>query len=69
MRHMKVQLNGEETQVKNTLTVAELLTQFKVPKDTVVVELNLEIVPKEALESTTLTEGDRIELVHFVGGG
>ncbi len=50
-------------------TVLDLLRQFSIDPQTVVVEVNREIVRRPALADTLLHKGDRVELVHFVGGG
>ena len=51
------------------LTVATLVGQLGMKTDRVAVELNLEIVPRSSWDSTQLKDGDKLELVHFVGGG
>ena len=66
---MKLQLNGEEREVPGTLTLAALLEQLGMRADRVAVELNREIVARERWPATELREGDRLEIVHFVGGG
>ena len=64
-----IQLNGEKRVFKESLTLLELLAQLSIPKEKVVIELNLEIIPKDHLEKTALKDGDEVEIVHFVGGG
>jgi sulfur carrier protein len=66
---MKVSLNGETQDVPEGLSLAGLFEHLKLPRDRVAVELNLEIVPRAAWPATPLQEGDRLEVVHFVGGG
>ncbi len=66
---MRVQLNGEEKQVAEGLTLAALIEQLGMKPDRVAAELNREIVPRERWLETPLHEGDRLEVVHFVGGG
>ena len=66
---MQVILNGDPADIKENSTVAELLEQLKIGRERVAVEVNLEIVPKSAYDSHTLATEDRIEIVHFVGGG
>ena len=66
---MKIHLNGEEKQVSEGVTLAGLLDVLQIRPGRVVVELNREIVPREAYGSTFLNESDRVEIVHFVGGG
>lgn len=66
---MKIVINGEEREVLEDLTVTALLDELGVHKERVAVELNLEIVAKAKFEETILKEGDRVEIVSFVGGG
>ena len=66
---MKLQVNGEEREVSGTLTLAALLEELGMRADRVAVELNREIVARERWPATELREGDRLEIVHFVGGG
>jgi sulfur carrier protein len=66
---MKVFLNGEVTEAPNGSTVGEFLRQLAMPEQGVAVERNREIVPKSLYASTRLADGDRLEIVQFVGGG
>jgi len=66
---MHVVLNGEERSVNAKLSLAELVQQLGMKADRVAVELNRSIVPRTHWEKTLLREGDRLEIVHFVGGG
>jgi sulfur carrier protein len=66
---MKLFLNGEPAETAEGATVAALLEQLGFPQKGVAVERNREIVPKSAYAHTGLSEGDRIEIVQFVGGG
>jgi thiamine biosynthesis protein ThiS len=66
---MKLQINGDEQTFKESLTMAELISELGMKKDRVAVELNREIVPRERWDDTSLSDGDRLEIVHFVGGG
>ncbi|HYX53265.1 MAG TPA: sulfur carrier protein ThiS [Candidatus Limnocylindrales bacterium] len=66
---MQIQLNGESREVAEGITLAALVAQLGMKADRVAVELNLEIVPRAKWESTVLKSGDRLEVVHFVGGG
>jgi thiamine biosynthesis protein ThiS len=66
---MTLHINGEQRDFPDGLTVAELVGQLGMKPDRVAVELNLEIVPRAQWEATTLKEGDKLEVVHFVGGG
>ena len=66
---MQVIINGEARQLVDGITVSQLLEQLQIPATRVAVELNLEIVPKAGYAERTLQDGDKIEIVHFVGGG
>ena len=66
---MKLTINGEDREFSLNLTVAALLAELGMKPDRVAVELNREIVPRDRWPATQLNEGDRLEIVHFVGGG
>jgi thiazole synthase len=66
---MNILLNGEPRVLGTATTVAGLLSDLGIDSRKVAVERNLEIVPKSAFTSTELGDGDRIEIVHFIGGG
>ncbi|HWP59017.1 MAG TPA: sulfur carrier protein ThiS [Candidatus Acidoferrales bacterium] len=66
---MTVQINGEERHVEPGVSIARLLEELGIRAARVVVELNRDVVAREAFATTTLKEGDKIEIVHFVGGG
>ena len=66
---MTIQINGEPRQFAGSLTVAALVEELGMNADRVAVELNREIVPRDRWLVTELQEGDRLEIVHFVGGG
>ncbi|MFG6115695.1 sulfur carrier protein [Thalassobacillus cyri] len=67
---MNIHLNGKSIDLPgNVTTVSDLLDSYDIKKKISVVEHNKEIVPKGNYEQTTLADGDRIEIVHFVGGG
>lgn len=66
---MDVVINGERKQVTPGATLLEVLSQLELDPRAVVVEHNRKIVRRPALADVTVTEGDAIELVHFVGGG
>lgn len=66
---MRLIVNGEEREVAGVATVAELLAAFKLEGKILVVELNKRIVERNAYSETGLSDGDHIEIVHFVGGG
>jgi sulfur carrier protein len=66
---MKLQINGADHDFPAPLSLQALLEQLGMKADRVAVELNRSIVPREQWANTTLSEGDRLEIVHFVGGG
>jgi sulfur carrier protein len=66
---MKLQLNGEPREFPDGLNLAALVQHLGMKADRVAVELNLEIVPRANWQQTALKEGDKLEIVHFVGGG
>jgi thiamine biosynthesis protein ThiS len=69
---MKLYINGEEREFAASptpFTLAALVEQLGMKPDRVAVELNLDIVPRDRWLQTVLNEGDRLEIVHFVGGG
>ncbi len=65
---MKLIINGEEKSIA-AATVAELVAQLGMKPDRVAVELNREIVARDRWTSAALKDGDKLEIVHFVGGG
>ena len=69
---MKLQINGEERDFSDSpspFTLAGLVEVLGFKSDRVAVELNLDIVPRDRWSTTQLHEGDKLEIVHFVGGG
>ena len=65
---MRLQVNGE-TITAQAPTLAALMAELGLDGRKVAVERNLEIVPKSLYADTRLDEGDRLEIVHFIGGG
>ncbi|MDH4563503.1 MULTISPECIES: sulfur carrier protein ThiS [unclassified Pseudomonas] len=66
---MRIQLNGESLELPDGHTVADLLSRLDLAGRRVAVELNLDIVPRSQHAATALREGDRVEVVHAIGGG
>jgi thiamine biosynthesis protein ThiS len=66
---VKLQINGEPKMYDVALSLAALISQMGLKPDRVAVELNREIVPRDQWAQTNLADGDRLEIVHFVGGG
>ncbi|HKJ83804.1 MAG TPA: sulfur carrier protein ThiS [Mariprofundaceae bacterium] len=65
---MQIRLNGEACEV-TAATVAELVVDLGLEGRMIAVECNLEVVPKSCYADTALHDGDRIEIVHMIGGG
>ena len=65
---MQIHVNGEEQTIE-PMSVLGYLQAIAIDPQRVAVELNLEILPKGDYAATPLREGDRLEIVHFVGGG
>jgi thiamine biosynthesis protein ThiS len=66
---MRLLLNGEERDVAKVVTIADLVGALGLDARKVAVERNLEIAPRSTYADTALAEGDRIEIVTFIGGG
>lgn len=66
---MNLVVNGEKRKVKGPITLSGLVEKLGMKADRVAVELNLNIVPRGQWTETQLADGDRLEIVHFVGGG
>jgi len=66
---LRLFVNGENRNVEKDTTVAGLLEILETPPDRVAVELNLQILDKQEYGRTVLKDGDRLEIISFVGGG
>ena len=66
---MKVFINGETKELGAEVNLIELLDQFSLPQERVAVELNKEVVRKKDWATIRVKDADKIEIVHFVGGG
>jgi len=66
---MNLLINGEGREFSSGMTLAALVEHLGMKPDRVAVELNLQIISRVAWADTTLKDGDRLEIVHFVGGG
>ena len=66
---MRLTINGEEQSFEEILDVATLVRVLGLDPRKVAVERNLEIVPRSTYAAVRLTDGDRLEIVQFVGGG
>jgi sulfur carrier protein len=66
---VKILLNGDFVETTEGATIESLLRQLDIGRERVAVELNADIIPKAHYEKQLLCDGDKIEIVHFVGGG
>lgn len=66
---MIVLVNGESREISEEASLEELLVRLAIPRDRVAIELNQKVVRRAEWSATTLHESDKIEIVHFVGGG
>ena len=66
---MRVYVNGESRELPGPTSLAELITQLDLPAARIAVELNRAVVRRNDWSTTMLGDDDRIEVVHFVGGG
>jgi thiamine biosynthesis protein ThiS len=64
-----IHVNGELRQIVADATIATLIAQLGLAQERLAIELNLDILPRPRWPETVLQEGDKLEIVHFVGGG
>ena len=69
IKKIKIKINGSFKFVKDNTNLSNLLKTLKIPLKKVAIELNQEIVDKKKLNKQTLKNNDKIEIVHFIGGG
>ena len=65
----KIQLNGQSYDLSGKMNLNELLKNLKIQKNKVAIEVNGEIVEKNKFSSLILNRDDKVEIVHFIGGG
>lgn len=66
---MTIFINGEARDLDGVSTLAGLLDALELPKQRVAIELNKHVIRKQDWDSTTVADNDKVEVVHFVGGG
>jgi thiamine biosynthesis protein ThiS len=66
---IEIRLNGETKTIDSEVTLDQLLDLFSLPRQRVAIEHNLAVVRRNDWPGTVVREGDKIEVVHFVGGG
>jgi len=65
----KIQLNGDPYEINNSTNLDKLLSKLKIQKNKVAIEVNGQIVEKDKYSNLTLNKDDKVEIVHFIGGG
>lgn len=66
---MHITINGKQTEIIDSVTIADIVDMQKIKTSMFAVEKNLQIIPKSEYKTTSVNEGDKIEIVNFVGGG
>lgn len=66
---MKVFINGETKEIDGEINLTELLARLSLPDQRIAVELNREVVRKKDWANIKISDGDKLEVIHFVGGG
>lgn len=66
---MLIEINGERRDVPSPITLSELINRLALAPERLAIELNRRVVRRSEWQQTPLAEGDRVEIVHFVGGG
>ena len=68
-KKIKIKLNGKLKTINNKSTLFNIVQKNKIPLEKVAIELNQEIVDKKKIKNINLKNNDKIEIVHFIGGG
>ena len=66
---IKIKLNGKSSTIDKNISLKKYINTIKIPIKKVAIEINQEIVDKKKLNKLTLNKNDKIEIVHFIGGG
>ena len=66
---MKIRVNGKVKSISNKNSMLDLVKILKIPLKKVAIELNQEIIDKKNINKINLKKNDKIEIVHFIGGG
>ena len=69
IKKIKIKINGKTNLIDKDLKIQKLLTNLKIPLKKVAIELNQEIIDKKRSSNIKLKKDDKIEIVHFIGGG
>ena len=65
----KIQLNGKKISIKSNFSILDLLKKYKLSKKKIAIEYNGKIIPKVNYKKKYLKNDDKLEIVHFIGGG
>ena len=69
MKKIKIKVNGKYTNIDKNQALSKLLKKLKIPIKKVAIELNQEIIDKKNITKIKIKKNDKIEIVHFIGGG
>ena len=69
MKKIKIKVNGKIKRIFENTRLSDLIKSLKIPIKKVAIELNQEIIDKKKLKNVKIQNGDKIEIVHFIGGG
>ena len=69
IKKIKIKINGKVQTITDTSKLSELVKKLKIPMKKVAIELNQEIIDKKNINKISLKKNDKIEIVHFIGGG
>ena len=69
IKKIKIKINGKFSIISENLSLSNFLKQLKIPLKKVAIELNQEIIDKNEIRKIKLKQNDKIEIVHFIGGG
>tara|TARA_B000000437_G_scaffold210102_1_gene179762 strand:- start:138 stop:347 length:210 start_codon:yes stop_codon:yes gene_type:complete len=69
MKKIKIKVNGKIKRISENTRLSDLIKSLKIPIKKVAIELNQEIIDKKKLKNVKIQNGDKIEIVHFIGGG
>ncbi len=65
----KIQLNGKKKTIKKNMSISDVLIKYRLDQKKIAVELNGKILPKNKFKNRKIQNNDKIEIVHFIGGG
>jgi thiamine biosynthesis protein ThiS len=69
IKKIKIRVNGKVKSISDNYSVSDLVKNLKIPMKKVAIELNQEIIDKKNISKINLKKNDKIEIVHFIGGG